>query len=90
MTINTKTNVLMLTFESIEWDYSQPTDKVVSFVDNTKYQETDARLVKKTNKPRFSRLTSAHSAKSAFSQGICTIYLESIIITYFPTSVFKS
>ncbi|XP_067929155.1 F-box and WD repeat domain containing protein 10B-like [Watersipora subatra] len=90
MTINTKSNVLMLTFESIEWDYSQETDKVVSLVDNNKYagaplkvysypyiraqrmahaDSADERLISKTNKPRFKRMTSAHSARSAFNQG---------------------
>lgn len=90
MTINTKTNVLMLTFESIEWDYSQETDKVVSFVDNNKYLEAplktysypyiraqrmactgsaDQRLLGKATKPRFKRMTSAHSCRSAFTQG---------------------
>ena len=90
MTINTKTNVLMLTFENIEWDYSHETDKVVSFVENNKYQETplktysypyiraqrmaktgsaDQRILGKADKPMYSRVTSARSAKSAFSLG---------------------
>lgn len=43
MTINTKTNVLMLTFESIDWDYSYESDKVVSLVDNNKYPDTPLR-----------------------------------------------
>ena len=80
----------MLTFESIEWDYSQETDKVVSFVDTNKYAESplkthsypyiraqrmahtgsaDQRLLGKSKKPRFTRLTSAHSCRSAFTQG---------------------
>lgn len=90
MTINTKTNVLMLTFESIDWDYSHETDKVVSFVDNNKYPDAplktfsypyiraqrmaktgsaDERLVRKSRKPKFMRLTSARSSNSAFSHG---------------------
>jgi len=90
MTINTKTNVLMLSFENIEWDYSHETDKVVSFVEEDKYRQTplkthsypyiraqrmaktgsaDERILRKANKPKFTRVTSAHSTKSAFALG---------------------
>lgn len=80
----------MLTFESIEWDYSYESDRVVTYVDHNKYPNTplkhypysyiraqrraysgsaDVRLIRKKEKPRFSRATSAFSAASAFSQG---------------------
>ena len=88
LTINTKSNVLMMTFESIDWDYSNETDKVVTFVENNKYPDaplrnhtyayiraqrmartgsSDRRLLKKADKPRFSRCTSARSTTSGAS-----------------------